>query len=266
MTHFPPAKMPLTPPPVWTLSVVSHGHIAAIKNLLSDCHRFLDQARHEIIVTLNQPESVAGLDRDWKGPLRIIRNARAHGFGANHNAAFSYAQGRYLAVLDPDLKLHGDPFPELAAALDKSGVGIVATRVLDERGETADHARRAPTFSRLVRRKGIGEPRSYGASLDRALDVDWIAGLFMAMRRETHRRLSGFDERFFMYCEDVDLCLRAWNESLAVQVVPAAYVTHPARRQTLRRPRHFFWHCASLARLWSGKTFHRFMQSSRARF
>lgn len=241
--------------PDWSLSVVSHGHGPAVRDLLAGLARQLDPARHEVLLTLNRPEADQELSRAWPGPYRLIRNPRPQGFGANHNAALRQARGRCFATLDPDLCFLGDPFPRLAQALADPGAGIVATRVFDETGAVADHARPLPSVLRLLRRHVADEALGYDETLERELNVDWIAGLFMAMRRETFEQLGGFDPRYHMYCEDVDLCLRAWNAGLAVRVVPASWVVHPARRRSLRRPQHFFWHVRSLARLWTSTAY-----------
>lgn len=244
--------------PDWSLSVVSHGHGAAVRALLAGLAGQLDPARHEVLVTLNRSEADADLESAWPGPYRLIRNPRPQGFAANHNAALRQARGRWLAAIDPDLQFQGNPFPRLAQALADPHAGIVATRVLDERGEVADHARLRPSVLRLLRRHVADEELAYDETLERELDVDWVAGLFMAMRRDTFDRLGGFDTRYHMYCEDVDLCLRAWNAGLAVRVVPASWIVHPARRQSLRRAQHFFWHVRSLARLWTSTAYQTF--------
>ncbi len=249
-------------PPDWSLSVVSHGHLGQVRVLLKDLGAQLDPARFEILLTLNLPESAEGLDAVWPGRLTVIRNPAPKGFGANHNAALRSASGTWAATVDPDLRLpSGDPFPLLEAELEKRSTGIVSPTVLDEHGALSDHARAVPTPVRLLRRYARGGPASFESWLTLPHDVDWIAGLFMAMRRDVFVELGGFDERFHMYCEDVDLCLRSWNAGLAVRVIPGVAVVHPARRRTLKDPRHFAWHVGSLARLWSSASYRRFRQS-----
>ena len=105
--------------PDWSLSVVSHGHLPAIGGLLNDCRRLLDPQRFEILLTLNRPETLPP-DLAWGGALQVLRNERPLGFAANHNAALGRARGRWLAALDPDLRLHSDPFTELATALTEN--------------------------------------------------------------------------------------------------------------------------------------------------
>lgn len=249
-------------PPDWSLSVVSHGHLPQIRTLLDDFRAQLDPARFEILLTLNLAEAVGGLEQAWPGRLTVIRNPQPKGFGANHNAAIQRASGKWVATVDPDLRLHGaDPFAALEAELEENSTGIVSPTVLDELGRLSDHAREVPTPTRLVRRYAHGRPPSFDSGSTRPQDVDWLAGLFMAMRRDTFVQLGGFDERFHMYCEDVDLCLRSWNAGLTVRVVPGLAVVHPARRRTLKDPRHFLWHLASLAQLWSSPSYRAFRRS-----
>lgn len=247
-----------TPTPEWSLSVVSHGHMGGLCRLFSDFRRYLPPERFEILVTLNVEEPTAGIERSWPGRLTIIRNPSCKGFGANHNAALSRASGRFFAALDPELRLHGNPFERLAAALAVPRAGIATTLVYDECGKLADNARPLLSPGALIRRRLLGHEPLYDGALDAPLCVDWVAGLFMAMRAETFRLLQGFDERYFLYCEDADLCLRSWNRGLDVLVVPAPTVTHSAQRQTLKRLQHFAWHCQSLARLWGSAAYREF--------
>jgi hypothetical protein len=77
---------------------------------------------------------------------------------------------------------------------------------------------------------------------------EWVAGMFMLFRREAFARLGGFDEGFFLYYEDVDICVRAWRQSLPVLVCPGVAVVHDARRDSHRSLRHLRWHLASIGR------------------
>ncbi len=72
--------------------------------------------------------------------------------------------------------------------------------------------------------------------------------MFMLFRADTYRQLSGFDEHYFLYYEDVDLCRRLRQAGYEVVLVPQASVVHFAQRQSRRSPRHFLWHAASLGR------------------
>jgi len=77
---------------------------------------------------------------------------------------------------------------------------------------------------------------------------EWVAGMFMLFHSEDFARLKGFDERFFLYYEDVDICVRAWRDGLKVAACPRVSVVHDARRDSRRSLPHLRWHLASMAR------------------
>lgn len=243
--------------PDWSLSVVSHGH--DLEPVATHLAAVLDSPeRVELIATWNLPGTEQPLS-SWPGRLTRRSNSVPRGFGANHNAALAEARGRYVATLDPDLIFRSNPFPALAQALDDPTCGFATPAVIDDRGQAADHARSLPNPMAILARKFWPGASEGVHDTVQVRNVDWIAGLFMACRRETFQRLGGFDDRYFMYCEDVDLCLRCWNASLAVRVLPTNPVEHKARRQTLKNPRHFLWHCTSLFRLWTSTPYQTFV-------
>ena len=79
--------------------------------------------------------------------------------------------------------------------------------------------------------------------------VDWINGACMVLPRSAWEAVGGFDESYFMYCEDVDLCLRLRLAGLALVRAPVQ-VLHDGQRASHRRVRAFGWHVSSLLRLW----------------
>jgi len=251
--------------PEWSVSIVSHGHIDGVARLLTDFRQYLALDRFELLLTLNIDEPTDRIERIWPGRLTIIRNAVCKGFAANHNAALRRATGRYFAAVDPELRLHGSPFDQLQGVLSQQDAGIATTLVFDEEGVMADNARSVLSPNALLRRYVLRDRNTFTANLRQSIDVDWIAGLFMTMRAETFQALGGFDERYFLYCEDADLCMRAWNLGLRVTVVPAPVVTHIAQRQTLKRLRHLTWHCESLLKFWGSGGYRNFCSSRRKR-
>jgi N-acetylglucosaminyl-diphospho-decaprenol L-rhamnosyltransferase len=72
--------------------------------------------------------------------------------------------------------------------------------------------------------------------------------MFMLFRRQDYSRLHGFDEQFFLYYEDVDICVRAWQQGMLILACPRMSVIHDARRYSRRNALHMRWHLASMAR------------------
>jgi GT2 family glycosyltransferase len=228
------------------VSVVSHAQGALVKELLADLQRCATPI--EVILTINIPETLPFAAPDFRFPLRIVANAAPRGFGANHNAAFALADAPYFCVLNPDIHIDSDPFPALIEALADPGVAVAAPLVRNSRGGIEDSARKFPTLSRLLK-KLFGAAMTLDYEIGGApIEPDWVAGMFMLIRRERYAALRGFDERYFLYYEDVDLCARARLAGGRIVLDPRAEVVHEARRASRRHPRLALYHAASLLR------------------
>jgi GT2 family glycosyltransferase len=229
-----------------SISIVSHRHGALVHDLLHDIERCCTEV--EVLLTVNVEEAFSFDSTSFAFPLRIIRNVKAKGFGANHNAAFAGAEGRYFCVLNPDIRLNTNPFPFLIGALADEKVGVAAPRIANPSGETEDSARRFPTLWVIARKALTGAQHHDYEVTNALLRPEWVAGMFMLFRSEVFRRLGGFDERYFLYYEDVDLCLRLRRLGYDVLLEPGAEALHDARRASRSSPRHLLWHARSLAR------------------
>ncbi len=246
-----------TPQHLWAISIVSHGHGRAVLGALQDLAAQAPAGRTQYFLTLNTGEATDFLDElppKVREALIVIRNARPLGFGANHNQALLEADAEFVVMVDPDLRLGTRTLEAVQSALGDPTNGIVAPLAYTPEGRMEDNGRPVITPGSLIRRYSVERwphRRAPEAPDVDEMPVDWLAGLFMAMRHGTFVRLGGFDARYRLYCEDTDLCLRArTQEGLRVALLPRARITHPARRQTLKHPHHLLWHVQGLLRLW----------------
>ncbi len=239
--------MPAQTSNIVTVSVVSHLQGPLVRQLLADLSAYC-ASRVEMLLTVNMPEQLPFGEDEFRMPIRIIRNSAPKGFGANHNAAFRLAQGETFCVVNPDIRLRHDPFPPLIDAVRPKGVGVAAPLVEDPDGGTEDNARRFPTARSLVLKALGSAPRLDYEIGTTPFSPDWVAGMFMVFRSEVFAALRGFDERYFLYYEDVDLCRRLRRAGLDVRLVPAARVVHCAQRASRRSIRHVRWHLSSIYR------------------
>jgi hypothetical protein len=233
--------------PLVSISVVSHMQGALLPNLLADIAAQCDTAV-EVIVTLNMPEDLQFDPGAYPFPIRIVENDIRKGFGANHNAAFHLAYGEHFCVLNPDVRFASNPLPALIEALADHSVGVVAPLIVNPSGEIEDSARRFPTpFSILLKFVSGNRGAEYpvGSTL---MFPDWIAGMFMLFRAEVYRQCEGFDEGYFLYYEDVDLCWRLSRSGMQRVLAPAVRVMHDARRTSHRNLRYMVWHLRSMLR------------------
>ena len=227
--------------------MVSHGQGALVRRLLEDLAR--PRAwRLDVVLTINIPEDEAYVDDVRTIPITVLRNPAPKGFGANHNAAFRVARGDIFIVANPDLLLPAFDPTTLFETLRRPGAGVAGPRIITPAGEATDSPRRFPTVVSLAGRVLAGHKGAEYATVGDPFEVDWVGGMFMAFTRETYQRVRGFDERFFMYMEDVDLCRRLRDAGLGVWFDPRTSVVHDARRNNRRDARHLRWHLESLAR------------------
>lgn len=241
--------------PDLTISIVSHGHGVHVGALLSDFVRLLDDnARRqcEFLLTLNIPEDEAFVAQGSGLALHVHRNPVRLGFGANHNAAFARAAGRHFVVLNPDIRLHSWDVAVLTEAFCDPSIGVIAPKVVDSAGVLQDNVRRFPTLRRLAWRFVTRDWRSEYPPTPIAQRVDWAAGMCLVVRRDAWASVGGFDERYHMYFEDVDLCRRLGRRGWGVLYMPAFEMVHDARRATHRNTTHLRWHMRSAIRYYTG--------------
>ncbi|WP_200385790.1 glycosyltransferase [Rhodocyclus tenuis] len=232
-------------PPI-TASVVSHGQGKLVAGLLRDLALCPDVSA--VVLTQNVPEDDIPCPESLRSRLRVIRNETPLGFAANHNQAFRFCESPMFAVLNPDIRLTGDPFLQLALALKMTGGGVIAPAVRNPDGGLEDSARYFPTLSRLLfKLVGLSDGR-IATELIAQQDIDWAAGMFLLFPAETFREIGGFDEGFFLYYEDVDICTRLWRSGRRVILHPGVTVIHAAQRASRSNLRYMKWHVYSMVR------------------
>lgn len=234
------------------VQIVSHGTPDLVEQLLDD----LEGEPCTIHVLENLP-GARPIDRPG---IRWGQHADGHprGFGENHNLLARQGRAELVAILNPDLRVRKGVLAELSAAFRDASVGVVAPRVHAPDGALADNARRILTPGRLLRdRLWPSRRQTDYPDAGVACAPDWVAGMFMVVRRSVFEELRGFDTDYRMYCEDMDLCLRSWQAGHQVRCVPCEGVVHDARRASLRDPTHLGWHLASLWRFWHSAGYRR---------
>jgi GT2 family glycosyltransferase len=241
-----------TDPIVVSLSIVSHGQGNLVKPLLQDIQRW-SGASFQILLTLNIPEDQSFLEYFSDLNITLICNSSPKGFGSNHNAAFHFATGEIFVILNPDIRAPLLDINPLLETISYSKVGACAPAVFSVKGEPEDSARHFPSFLTLVNRVISNKRHSDYQSLIHPIEVDWVAGMFVMFRADVFRLLGGFDERYFMYMEDADICRRLNRLNYLVVLDPRCRVTHDARRSSRKHFRYMIWHLKSALRFLFGR-------------
>ena len=238
------------------VSVVSHGHGALVQCLLHDLAHLSGSSVERVVLTLNLPEpEPSPPPGGWPFVLQTIHNTEPAGFGTNHNRALAGAVEPFVCVLNPDVELAGgDPFAALVQVAALPGTGCAYPMQIDAQGCPQDSERELPTPGALWRRRALGQ---------REERVDWVNAACLVLPQPVWQALKGFDESYFMYCEDVDFCLRVRLAGLALVRAPVQ-IEHGGQRASHRHWLHLQWHVRSLLRLWRSPVYRQARQLLRA--
>lgn len=248
-----------------SISIISHGHEAHVRALLRLLAKPGATQLQRVWLTLNVPEAeLADIQKSpWPFDLRVLINSRTRGFGTNHNHAFALERQQvvpatWFAVLNPDLTWKRDPLPALMAAAALPRAGCAYPLQVNDAGLEQDHRRELPTPWCLLKRQVLGQRVS-------ATKPDWANAAMLLFPTQVYAALRGFDERYFLYCEDVDLCLRLQLEGYQLVEARDSMVVHFAQRNSHRQWRHLWWHLSGLLRLWMSTPYRRYWAKRRKR-
>jgi N-acetylglucosaminyl-diphospho-decaprenol L-rhamnosyltransferase len=224
---------------------------------LARCVESLRPQVDEIVVVANLPIG------DSRPPgVRIIESDQPQGFAANVNRGLAATDHEFVVIANPDTEATRDAVSvlhEFATSRPRCGVGGPQLSYPD--GSWQASRRRFPTVSgTLVRRtplryflRRFGRQRTHYMLDDRPtepVEADWMLGAFLLLRREMLREIGGFDERFRLYGEDIELCYRAAKAGWERWYVPQAVVTHRYAAETDHKlfTRRTLWHWRGMLR------------------
>lgn len=177
--------------------------------------------------------------------IKFILNKKNNGYSVANNIAIQNTTGKYILLLNPDTRLYPGSVDLLISRIEADeAIGAVGPKLIREDGSLDKACRRSfPTPSVWFYHSfGLGKlfpknPKFNSYNLDHIdpdleMEVDSLVGACMLVRREAFEMVGGFDERFFLYGEDLDLCLRMKNNGWAVWYFPNAVITHYKGRST----------------------------------
>jgi N-acetylglucosaminyl-diphospho-decaprenol L-rhamnosyltransferase len=224
-----------------TSIIVNYNSGHRLGPLLADLEREV-----AAIVIVDNASSDGSLDAAEGAPkVTVVRNAENRGFAAAANQGAAEASTTWLLFTNPDIHLRAGDVTELLSGIPPSVAAVAPLQVDDHdhpKIETGGYQPTLPRYLvwallpvRLHRRFGpwIAPPFP-----TRDADVDWVSGALLGIRRDVFDGLGAFDERFFLYHEDVDFCRRARQAGYRVWVRPSVHLYHevahgePARRVT----------------------------------
>ena len=224
----------------------------------------------EVIVVDNaSSDGSAEMVRSEFPLVKLVENARNEGFTRGNNQALALAHGRYVLFLNPDTEVADDALRVMARYLDSHPeVGAVGPQLRYPNRLIQPSRRRFPTAATLFLESTLLQQwfprhailsRFYMADTpdDVEQEVDWLVGAALMVRREAIEKVGGFDERFFMYSEELDWCRRAKSAGWKIVYLPQAMIIHHEGRSSgqvvAARHIHFYTSKVLYARKYHGK-------------
>ena len=240
------------------------------KGMTLSCLKSISEAdwhglSHEIIVVDNNSgDNTVEIVR-WQYPeVKLIATKRNLGMGGGNNLGFRQAKGRYLVVMNPDTLMFKDTFQKLFKLMqDNPRIGVVGPKQYNPDHTIQDSCYRwHGLLTPLYRRTSLGKSALGRKDLSRFLmsdfdksdycEVDWLLGSFLFIRTEALAEVGGFDERFFLYFEDTDICRRFHKKGWKVVFYPEAEIIHNHNRASAGTPWYkFFTSGSTRTHIWS---------------
>lgn len=200
---------------------------------------------YEVIVCDNnsKDESLAYLKKAAaRGDIKLVEPGKNLGYGGGHNFAAREARGKYICILNTDITVEPDTLQKLVDYLEEHGdVGMVAPKLMYHNGEVQRSCRRHFSFVDLfIKRSFLRRVWPFKKRYENYLmedfnheseqEVDLVTGAFMVMPRAVFDQVRGFDERYFLFMEDFDLCRKVQLAGYKVVYYPEAVATHYHKR------------------------------------
>lgn len=237
------------------IAVVSHKHYNIINelNCLAKVSTLPDV---KVIVKDNYGEARLKIYCEENG-IQYYDENRGLGFGANNNFIFKKIRGRaqeddFFLILNPDVYVETDALLSLIYNMRERGISCATINLYNDEGFTTfdNSVRKFPTpltflGSYLLGRNNSIEDKTKFSTVQ---EIEWCAGSFIILNIKTFDLLNGFDEKFFMYCEDIDLC---WRIKFILKSKLYCFADikaiHYARFNNRRLfSKHFYWHLKSI--------------------
>ncbi|NJD21015.1 MAG: glycosyltransferase family 2 protein [Gemmatimonadetes bacterium] len=225
--------------PELTIVLVSWNTRGVLERCLTSLHVHTRRVSYEVVVVDNASSdgTVDALRAHWPH-VRLVENSENVGFARGCNQGLAAARGDFILLLNTDTYVEDDAIGTMVRFMRaRPDVAMSGCRMLFPDGRLQHTAARSLSiwrslFEDLWVYKLVPERRRNAILLggfwqpDREMDVDWLAGVFMLLPRETYLTSGGFDEDFHMYGEDAEWCMRLRRRGLRIVYTPDAVVYH----------------------------------------
>lgn len=224
-----------------SVTIVSYNNKKDIIRCLESIFLFEkgDGLSFQIFIVNNSQSEFCG-DLEEKFPVKVLNLSENNGFGGGHNSVLPFLDSRYHVVLNPDILFQEPILKRLVKYLDdNSEIGALAPLIVDANGNVQEVYRKELTVLDLFCRYvpfpicafSVCKKRNFLHTMGNVdkrfpFECEFIQGSFLVIPTALFKKLNGFDERFFMYAEDADLCKRIRLAGKKIECLPTCKVIH----------------------------------------
>jgi N-acetylglucosaminyl-diphospho-decaprenol L-rhamnosyltransferase len=240
------------------LGVISHGHFGIIESL--NCLLQFKYSNEVGVFVLDNLNETKLADYCFENNFTYLRNHKPKGFGANNNTIFKAVfngkvnDENFFIVLNPDVYITKRSLTLLVDRMLSDKVKLATCNLYKDVNYSLydNSVRNFPKLSDFLSSFLFKINPSVIDKSDhkQSVTVDWAAGSFLAFDAQHYSNLDGFDERFFMYCEDIDICFRSkFDQNVPLYFYPDIKALHLAEHANRKFfSKHFYWHIKSIIR------------------
>lgn len=236
-----------------TISIVNYHNEQDIQAAVASIEQYTaDTIRKRIYLIDNgDSDTLADIAKPYSD-VTVVKSPGNIGFGRGHNQVLAQLDSRYHAIVNPDIVLTEDAFSELIRYMDAHPrTGMTVPRILDDEGKLLSVYRKDPTAGDMIIRRLPGMKKRKAAhtlqdeDYTRPFEVPFAQGSFLVLRTKLYQEIGGFDERYFLYMEDADLC-RTIRALAKIEYVPYTSVIHHWQQASKKNIRFLRLHLHSM--------------------
>lgn len=208
--------------------IVTHNSASHIKVCLESLLNKLPKDSETIVVDNDSSDDTVSIIKEFKS-VKLIESKENLGFGKGVNQAAKNASGEYFFIQNPDTKITDNAIEKLLEFARDKEFGIIAPQLIKPEGGIQESVTNLPTIWNAIKEFYLGIKHSYSQYVpdtDEAIEVECVYGAVMLIKKSIFEKLRGFDEKYFMYFEDLDLCRRIKEMGQKIYYLPFIKIYH----------------------------------------
>lgn len=210
--------------------IVSYNSQDFIEECLASVLRYIPRMGEIIVIDNGSEDKTLEILEKFGLMIKLIKSDKNLGFSKANNLVSKEASGEYLFFLNPDTEINRPIFNELINYYDKTpDCGLVGSKLVMEDNQTQPSVRKLPTVYGAFKEYVLGMKGEYSEYVpdgNEPIEVEMVYGAAMLIRKDLFEKLNGFDEKYFLYYEDADLCKRVRESGKKNYYYPKVSIKH----------------------------------------